>query len=154
MSDATDFDFLHGAWTSRQRRLRERLTGSDDWDEFEATLVCRPILDGLGNQDELRTDFDGGFVGMTFRFYDPGREQWSIYWADSRRPALLLEPPVIGSFSDGVGVFECDDAFKGRPIRVRYTWNAGAAPHWEQAFSEDGGRTWETNWRADFTRAA
>ena len=25
-------------------------------------------------------------------------------------------------------------------------------PRWEQAFSEDGGKTWETNWIADFTR--
>jgi hypothetical protein len=154
MSDANDFDFLHGEWNTRQRRLRERLAGSEEWDEFEATVVCRPILDGLGNEDELRTDYAGGFVGMTFRFFDPATRQWSIYWADSRRPALLLEPPVIGSFSGGVGVFECDDTFNGRSIRVRYTWSGvSTSPRWEQAFSEDGGETWETNWVAEFTRA-
>ena len=155
MSDASGFDFLHGEWTSRQRRLRERLAGSDEWDEFEATLVCRPILDGLGNEDELRTGFDGGFVGMTFRFFDPRSGQWSIYWASSARPALLLESPVIGAFSGDVGVFECDDTFAGRPIRVRYTWSdvASPTPRWAQAFSEDGGKSWETNWTAEFTRA-
>ena len=51
----------------------------------------------------------------------------SIYWADSRRPALLLEPPVVGSFSGDV------------------------TPRREQAFSEDGGETWETNWVGEFT---
>jgi hypothetical protein len=154
MSDASDFDFLHGEWNTRQRRLRERLAGSNEWDEFEATVVCRPILDGLGNEDELRTDYAGGFVGMAFRFFDPATRQWSIYWADSRRPALLLEPPVIGSFSGDVGVFECDDTFNGRSIRVRYTWSGvSTSPRWEQAFSEDGGETWETNWVAEFTRA-
>ncbi len=154
MSTVTDFDFLHGEWTSRQHRLRERLAGSTEWDEFEATLVCRPILEGLGNEDELRADYDGGFVGMSFRFFDPSTRQWSIYWASSSRPALLLEPPVIGSFSGDVGMFECDDAFAGRPIRVRYTWSdvRTPTPHWEQAFSDDGGNTWETNWTADFAR--
>jgi hypothetical protein len=75
--------------------------------------------------------------------------------ADTRYPALLLAPPVIGSFSGDVGVFECDDTFEGRPIRVRYTWSdvTTPTPHWEQAFSDDGGETWETNWVAEFTRA-
>ena len=155
MSEASDFDFLHGEWNVHNRRLRERLAGSDEWDEFEATTVARPILDGLANEDEFRTDYDGGFVGMSFRFFDPASGQWSIYWADSRHPALLLEPPVIGSFSGNVGVFECDDTFDGRPIRVRYTWSAvtTATPRWEQAFSEDGGESWETNWMAEFRRA-
>jgi hypothetical protein len=155
MSDASDFDFLHGKWNSHNRRLSERLAGSDEWEEFEATIVTRPSLDGLGNQEEFRTEYDGGFVGVAFRFFDPASRQWSIYWADSRRPALLLEPPVIGSFSGDVGLFECDDTFDGRPIRVRYKWSAVTTPRprWEQAFSEDGGETWETNWVADFTRA-
>ena len=69
-----------------------------------------------------RTDHDGGFVGMSFRFFDPTTRQWSIYWADSRRPGLL-DPPVIGSFTGDVGVFEGDDTFKGRPIRVRFIWS-------------------------------
>jgi hypothetical protein len=121
MSEATDFDFLQGEWNSRQRRRREWLAGSDEWDEFEATIAARPILDGLGTVEEFRTDYAGGFVGVTFRFFDPARRQWSIYWADTRYPALLLAPPVIGSFSGDVGVFECDDTFEGRPIRVRYS---------------------------------
>ena len=150
---ARDFDFWMGSWNVRNRLLRERLRGCDEWDEFASTVVARPILDGLGNEDEFRTSWGGGFVAMSFRFFDPGSRRWSIYWADARRPGLL-DPPVIGSFDGDTGIFEGEDTFEGRPIRVRFTWSRvdTPTPRWEQAFSEDGGKTWETNWIADFTR--
>jgi hypothetical protein len=150
---ARDFDFWMGSWSCRNRRLRERLAGSDEWDEFDSTVVARPILDGLGNEDEFRTDYAGGFVGMSFRFFDPERKRWSIYWADTRRSGLL-DPPVLGGFAGDVGTFEGDDTFDGRPIRVRFIWSGVTTPtpRWEQAFSEDGGATWETDWIMDFTR--
>jgi hypothetical protein len=151
---ARDFDFLMGSWKVRNRYLRHRLAASDDWDEFDATCVARPILDGLGNSDEFRTDYGGGFVGMSFRFFDPRRRIWSIYWADSRRSGLL-DPPVLGSFSGDTGLFKGEDALEGRPILVRFGWSGATTgtPRWEQAFSADGGESWETNWVMDFTPA-
>ena len=151
---ATDFDFWFGSWDVRNRWLRRRLAGSDDWEEFASTVVARPLLDGLGNEDEFRTDHAGGFVGMSFRFFDPEQRRWSIYWADSRRPGEL-DPPVFGTFTGDIGVFEGEDVYRGRPILVRFTWSGitTPTPRWEQAFSDDGGRTWETNWVMDFTRA-
>jgi hypothetical protein len=165
---ARDFDFWIGSWNVRNRRLRERLVGSEDWEEFDAKVVARPLLDGFGNEDEFRVESGvgarlkpgtdavshRGFVGMAFRFFDPDRRRWSIYWADSRRPGVL-DPPVFGGFSGDVGVFEGDDTHDGTPVRVRFTWTgvAGPTPRWEQAFSTDGGTTWETNWVMDFTRA-
>ena len=151
---ANDFDFWFGSWEVRNRWLRRRLAGSDDWEEFRSTVVARPLLDGVGNEDEFRTDHAGGFVGMSFRFFDPERRRWSIYWADSRRPGEL-DPPVFGTFDGDVGVFEGEDVHKGRPILVRFTWTGVTTPtpRWEQAFSDDGGRKWETNWIMDFTRA-
>jgi hypothetical protein len=150
---ASDFDFWFGSWDVRNRWLRRRLAGADDWEAFDATVVARPLLDGMGNEDEFRTDHAGGFVGMSFRFFDPERRRWSIYWADSRRPGEL-DPPVFGTFSGDVGVFEGEDVHKGRPILARFTWSGVTtpAPRWEQAFSDDGGRTWETNWIMEFTR--
>ena len=152
-STARDFDFWFGTWSVHNRRLVERLAGSDEWEEFAATVVARPLLDGAGNEDEFRTEHAGGFIGMSFRFFDPERERWSIYWADSRRPGEL-DPPVFGGFSGDVGVFEGEDIFRGRPILVRFTWSGVTTPtpRWEQAFSDDGGRTWETNWIMDFAR--
>jgi hypothetical protein len=148
-----DFDFWFGRWKVHNRYLRARLAGSDEWDEFDATVEARPILDGLGNEDEFRTGHEGGFTGMSFRFFDPVRKRWSIYWADTRRSGEL-DPPLYGAFSGDTGVFEGEDTFDDRPIRVRFTWSGvdTPTPRWEQAFSEDGGETWETNWIMDFTR--
>lgn len=153
-STARDFDFLMGSWKVHNRRLRERLAGSDEWDEFEATSIARPLLDGVGNEDEFRTDYKGGFIGMSFRFFDPATKLWAIYWADSRRPGVL-EPPVLGAFSGDTGVFEGEDIFRGRPILVRFIWSGATTrtPRWEQAFSDDGRQSWETNWVMDFTPA-
>jgi hypothetical protein len=153
-STARDFDFLMGSWHVHNRRLRRRLAGSEKWEEFAATSVARPILDGRGNEEEYRTNYDGGIVAMSFRFFDPVAHRWSIYWADSRRCGVL-DPPVFGGFDGDIGIFEGDDSFEGRPIVVRFTWSRTTtlAPRWEQAFSDDGGTTWETNWVMDFTRA-
>jgi hypothetical protein len=151
---AQDFDFFMGRWKVRNRRLTERLAGSDEWEEFESTSVAHQILGGLGNEDEFRTRHAGGFIGMSFRFFDPAKRRWSIYWADSRQPGEL-DPPVFGTFSEGMGVFEGEDVFEGRPIKVRFIWSGirTRTPRWEQAFSADGGETWETNWIMDFSPA-
>ena len=153
-TEAQDFDFLFGSWRVHNRRLRQRLAGSDEWEEFEATSVARPLIGGLGNEDEFRTDHAGGFVAMSFRLFDPPLGRWAIYWADSRRPGIL-DAPVLGRFRDGVGTFEGEDTFDGRPIACRFLWTGvrTPTPHWEQAFSDDDGRTWETNWEMRFTCA-
>jgi hypothetical protein len=151
---AHDFDFWMGSWKVHNRYLRERLRGSTDWVEFDATSDARLLPDGLGNEDVFRTDHEGGFTGLSFRFFDPATQLWSIYWADSRRPGLL-DPPVVGSFSGDVGIFEGTDRLDGGPIHVRFTWTGVTTPtpRWEQAFSDDGGETWETNWVMEFTHA-
>jgi hypothetical protein len=151
-SSARDFDFFMGRWHVHNRVLRKRLAGHAEWEEWEATSVARPLLDGLGNEDEFRTDHGGGFVAMSFRFFDPATRLWSIYWVDSRRSGLL-DPPVTGSFSGDTGVFDGTDTVDGRPILIQYLWSGVTTPtpRWEQAFSDDGGVTWETNWVMDFT---
>src|SRR5262245_25393836 len=149
-----DFDFWMGSWKVHNHYLRERLRGSSDWVNFEATSVARPLLDGLGNEDEFRTEHEGGFIGMSLRFFDPTTETWWIYWADTRRPGEL-DAPVVGAFDGDVGVFEGADTFEGRPIKVRFVWSGVTTPtpRWEQAFSADDGETWEVNWVMEFTRA-
>jgi hypothetical protein len=152
---AHDFDFLHGGkWNIHNKRLKLRLQGCTEWDEFSATASARPILNGFGNEEEFRTDFWPHFAGMAFRFYNPITETWAIYWADSRGIGVL-EPPVKGRIEGDRGIFVGEDFLNGRPIIVHYIWSRvnTASPRWEQAFSGDGGKTWETNWIMDFTRA-
>jgi hypothetical protein len=151
---ARDFDFLHGNWAMHNLRLVKRLADSREWVEFASTNECQPLPGGLGNQDIYRTDYWPDFVGMTFRFYNPVSKQWSIYWADNRGEPGVLQRPVVGAFDNGVGIFEGDDSFNGAVIRVRFTWTVigETKARWEQAFSPDEGKTWETNWYMDFTR--
>jgi hypothetical protein len=148
-----DFDFLIGSWRVHHRRLKERLAGNHDWIEFEGTCAMRKILGGAGNMDENVLDFpSGAYHAVTLRTYDPAKGEWSIWWFDSRNPSHL-DPPVVGGFKNGVGTFYADDTFKGKPIRVRFLWtNLATEPHWEQAFSNDRGKTWETNWIMEFVR--
>jgi hypothetical protein len=148
-----NFDFLVGSWTSVQRRLVKPLSGSDEWTESRATTQAWQVFGGAANVDEVHFP-DWGFSGLSVRLLDPATREWSIYWVSSRNGELQL-PPVVGRFSDGVGTFYSDEDYEGRAIRVRYRWSdiTATSARWEQAFSVDGGQTWETNWTADLTRS-
>jgi hypothetical protein len=145
------FDFLHGEWSVANRSLVKRLAGCAVWQEFPGTAVCRPFFDGAANVDEFVFP-TRSLSGMTLRLFDREREQWSIYWADSRTGRLA--PPVVGSFASGRGDFYGDDVEAGQPVHVHFVWSQ-ITPHsarWEQSFSPDG-ETWETNWIMELTRA-
>lgn len=149
-----DFDFLVGRWKGYQRRLRERLVGSTEWEEFESRTVMHKILNGLGNFDEVTMYRDSGEMqGATLRLYNPDTHEWAIYWASSAG-ANNLFPPMIGKFEDGRGLFYAFEPFNGKHIYVRFIWTTQDNDHcrWEQAFSADGGQNWETNWTMDFVR--
>ncbi len=154
LAGARDFDFLFGSWRIVNERLTSRLTGSEDWERFEATGYCRPILSGVGNVDAFCPDWPGreGFEGAALRLFNPASGQWSIYWADN--VSCQLQPPVVGTFVDGVGAFFGDDQHEGKPVLVRFRWSeiTATAARWEQACSVDAGVTWETNWIMTFTR--
>lgn len=155
--NAHDFDWLAGRWNVRHHRLKSRLTGSTEWEDFDGASVCWLTLDGLGTCDDNLIQLpDGDYRAMGVRAFDPKDGLWSIWWIDGRNPRPPLDPPVRGGFKDGVGVFECDDELRGQKIRVRYTWDqiTPASARWQQAFSPDGGKSWEVNWVMWFTRAA
>jgi hypothetical protein len=151
-----DFDFFFGRWRVHHRRLKDRLAGSHEWIDFDGTTIAQPIMGGYGNMDDNVLELPGGgYRAVTLRLFDANSNQWSIWWLDGRLPRGPLDPPVRGSFRHGVGTFYADDTFKGKPIRVRFIWSAITAKtcRWEQAFSADGGKTWETNWTMEFMRS-
>ncbi len=154
-SGPTDFDFMIGDWRVRHQRLNSRLTGCIEWTEFAGTSSTRKILGGFGNVEDNVLDFpDGQVRAAAFRSYDATSKQWAIWWLDGRAPHTL-DVPVVGGFSGPIGCFLAHDRLDGKPITVRFIWNAnpGSQPRWEQAFSGDDGKTWETNWIMEFTRA-
>jgi hypothetical protein len=148
-----DFDFLIGTWKVHHRRLKERLKGSTEWEEFDGETVDRKILNGLGNLDENILHRETGSIhAISLRLFDPQSKEWSIYWSTDRTG--ILDVPVSGGFRDGLGEFYSREIFEGRHIFCRFIWSKITAnsAQWEQAFSEDGGKTWETNWIMELER--
>jgi hypothetical protein len=159
MPDATDrskdFDFEIGSWRVRHRRLRKRLAGCTEWEEFDGTADMRTVLGGCGNiEDNLLALPGGAYRAIAIRSYDSASGAWAIWWLSSSDPHVL-DVPVIGRFVDGVGSFYADDSLHGQPVRLRFLWlrTETVSPRWEQAMSSDGGVSWETNWTMDFVRA-
>jgi len=151
---AHDFDSLLGNFNFRLRRMQHPLTGNPDWIDMSGTGACYKVWGGRSNLDTVELDSaDGGHIeGLTLRLYDRDARQWRLYWANSR--IGRLDPPQIGEFRDGRGDFYTTDTINGKTILIRFDWsrmNSGT-PHFEQAFSPDGGKSWEVNWITDQTR--
>ena len=149
-----DFDFEVGSWKIHLRRSLHPLTGSTTWVEFDGTSVTRKIWDGRSQIEEFETDSPaaGHIEGLTLRTYNPQSHQWSLYWANSKDGTVV--PPQIGQFKNGVGEFYGQDTLNGKLIFIRFVWTNTTTntPHFEQSFSDDGGKTWEVNWITDKTR--
>lgn len=148
-----DFDFEIGNWKTHLRRLVKPLTGSNTWVEYEGTTVVRKVLNGQANLVELVVDGPAGHIeGLSLRLYNPEAHQWSLNFANIR--SGTLSTPTIGEFKNGRGEFYGPETLNGRAILVRFIISdiTSDSCHFEQAFSDDGGRTWEVNWIATDTR--
>lgn len=150
-----DFEFVFGSWKVHHRRLRERLKGSTEWEEFEGTSVAHPILGGIGTFDENVMYRESGVLeGVSLRLYDPKSHEWRIWWASSLGGTLEL--PMIGGFDrkNGRGEFYAHEPNNGVYVYSRFIWSeiTEKSCRWEQALSPDGGKTWETNWIMHLTR--
>jgi hypothetical protein len=148
-----DFDPLIGAWKYRLKRLQHPLTGSTTWIDLEGTGECLKVWDGRADLDTIEVDGPTGHIeGLTLRLFNPQTHQWSLYWANSK--TAKLDPPQVGEFKNARGDFFAQDTINGRTILIRYDWTnlTTNTPHFEQSFSDDGGKTWEVNWITDQTR--
>jgi len=148
-----DFDFLVGTWKVYHRMLTQRLKGSTDWIEFEGETVDRKIINGLGNMDENIIHMKNGPVhAISLRLFNPASKEWSIHWSTDRMG--VLDVPMIGGFKDGRGAFYSQETHYGMHVYSRFIWSKITADscQWEQALSDDGGKTWETNWIMEFKR--
>jgi len=151
-----DFDFELGSWKIHLSRLQDRLAGSTTWVKFDGTSVTRKVWDGRADLEEFETDSPTGHIeGLTLRVYNPQTHQWSIYWANSKDPDLGQPlQPMVGEFKNGRGEFYDRVLWKGRYVLARFIWSNtnSNSPHFEQSYSDDGGKTWEVNWITDQTR--
>lgn len=148
-----DFDWEIGTWKTQLRRLAKPLSGSQEWITYSGTSVVLEVLDGRANLVELRVEGPAGTIeGASLRLYNPQTGQWSLHYASARSGTLTR--PLHGGFRNGVGEFHGQEDVDGRRVLVRfliYRISADSA-RFEQAYSDDGGRHWETNWIATDTR--
>lgn len=149
-----DFDFLNGTWSIANRRMKRRWSEQPEWEHFAGEARCWSVLAGLGSIEELH--LQGQPRGLGVRLLDIGRARWNDYWVASGS-GVVLPPPMTGGFRDGAGTFIATDDRDGEiPIWSRGVWDriTPTSCRWHQAFSRDGGKTWEDNWFMDWTRTA
>jgi hypothetical protein len=148
-TEVADWSFLVGHWRVKNRRRKS----GGAWEEFGSTLHNWPVMGGMGNiGDNVFHAPSGTYRGLSVRAFDAQTKQWRSWWSDGRRPHTIASS-VAGGFRDGIGNLVGSDDIDGRKVQVRSQWTRTAtkSPHWEQATSVDG-KTWDTNWSADFER--
>jgi len=148
-----DFDFEIGKWKTHLRRLIRPLTGSTTWVEYDGTTVVSKVWNGKANLVELDVSGPAGHIeALSLRLYNPESHQWSLNFANSAGGTMAI--PTIGEFKNGRGEFYDQETLNGRAILVRFVISdiTPNSCHFEQAFSDDGGKTWEVNWIATDTR--
>ena len=146
------FDFEYGQWRVHHR---VKSAGDGTWKEFDGACTTRPFMAGQGDIEEhVFSRPTGVSYGTALRAFDLKTKEWAIWWIDSRYPHLPLDPPVKGRFENGVGTFYSDSLVDGKTVRTRFIWSkiTPASAHWEQAGSENAGKTWDTNWIMEFRR--
>jgi hypothetical protein len=147
-----DFDFHFGMWKTHVSRLVHPLAGSKQWVEYDGTSVVSKVWNGRASLLELDVSGPAGHIeGVGLRLYNPATHQWSLNWANSSDG--VINKPMIGEFKDGRGEFFDQEEFNGRIIFARNGFSDinPNSSHFEQAFSDDGGKSWETNWVMTFT---
>jgi hypothetical protein len=148
-----DFDFEIGSWKTHLKRLLHPLTGSTTWVEYEGTTVVRKVWNGRANLVELEVDGPKGHIeALSLRLYNPDSHQWSLNFSNSASGTMAT--PSIGEFRNGRGEFLDQETLGARAILVRFVISeiTSTSCHFEQAYSDDGGKTWELNWIADDVR--
>ena len=147
-----DFDPLIGQWTYHLKRRLHPLTGSTTWVDYTGKGNCRKIWDGAQIEEAFFDGPNDHLEGFVVRLYNPDTHQWRLYW--NSRKAGIFDPPQVGEFKDGRGDFVAQDTINGKTILIRYEWTKlnTDTPHFEQSFSNDGGKTWEVNWITDQKR--
>ena len=148
-----DFDFEAGSWRTHIERLVHPLTGSNTWVQYDGTSVVHKLWKGQANLLELEVEGPAGHIeALSLRLYNPSAHQWSLNFSNSRIGTLGVA--TVGEFRDGRGEFYDQEMIGDRMVWVRFliTDITPDSCHFEQAFSVDGGRTWEVNWIATDTR--
>lgn len=153
LSGVHDFDFLFGEWRVHHRV--KRAGNGNQWLEFDGTCSAHGLMAGSANVEDHVFDKANGITrAVGLRAYDPKNASWAIWWIDGRNPHGALDPPMKGRFDKGTGTFYLDSTLDGKAVRTRFIWSliTPQSARWEQAYSYDAGKSWDTNWIMEFRR--
>jgi hypothetical protein len=144
-----DFDFLTGEWKIKLRNFDT--SGPNGRKERDASATVHRILNGAGSIEELRNG-DGSMWGMGVRVWHPEENLWADHWTAAADG--VVNPPQLGQFIDGAGIFTMDDTDDGKPLKIKAVWDkiTPISCRWYQISSRDGGKTWDYGWYMDWTR--
>jgi hypothetical protein len=148
-----DFDFNLGVWHTHIRRVLDPFSGSDKSMELDGTVTVRKVWDGRGQLEEIEADGPKGhWEGMTMFLYNPQAHQWTQSFIDSQ--AGVLTTPLVGSFKDGRGELYSQETFRDKTVLIRGMWSdiKPDSHHFEEDFSNDGGKTWVPAFIGELTR--
>ncbi|MBB5331606.1 DUF1579 family protein [Tunturiibacter gelidoferens] len=148
-----DFDFNLGVWHTHIRRVLDPFSGSDKSMELDGTVTVRKVWDGRGQLEEIEADGPKGhWEGLTMFLYNPQAHQWTQSFIDSQ--AGVLTTPLVGSFKDGRGELYSQETFRDKTVLIRGTWSdiKPDSHHFEEDFSNDGGKTWVPAFIGELTR--
>lgn len=148
-----DFVFDLGDWHTKSARLLDPLTGSHQWVELDGKTTVTKVWGGRANLAEYDATGTGGHITLlSLRWFNPTTHAWNLDFATPQ--AGTLGVPGVGTFKNGRGEFYDYETIRGRSVLVRFSiWKTSPdTAESEQAFSDDGGQTWEVNWVNHYTR--
>ena len=148
-----DFDFAHGVWHTHITRVLDPFAGGTHTMTMEGTKTSQPVWGGRAWLEEIEADGPKGhWEGMTLFLYNPEAHQWSQNFVDSQ--SGVVTSPLIGEFKNGRGELFAQDTRGGRTILIRAVWSdiTPDAHHFEESYSDDGGKSWAPVFIASLTR--
>ncbi len=87
-----DFDWEFGNWHTHLWRLKQLLSRSNEWVEYNGTTIVRKIWDGRANLVELEVDGPTHIEALNLRLYNPETHKWSLNLKLARFPARSSLP--------------------------------------------------------------
>ena len=146
--ESRQFDFWVGGWDVNLRIQQPDLSWKDS---VKAEARIYPILFGKA----VLELWDSPHIkGYSLRYYDTKRKEWVLWlnWPGQDRSG---SSSLSGSFRHGRGDFQSvSERADGTKSISRYSFNdiTPNSLRWDDAYSEDGGKTWRNQWIMEFTR--
>ncbi len=147
------FDFWIGEWDVVNRN---RPDAEARWyDTGSATARVYPVVAGCGIVEHWRGRAYGEFqVGFSLQAFNPQVGQWDmvLLWPNSGEPRF---GELAGGFRLNRGEFYSRGVSAAGDTTIsRFTFS-DVTPNslrWQDGFSTDGGRVWDSGWIQEFTR--